>query len=111
MYGELHKGFGQLEDHRRSNSSPSLGDIVSAAFAIFSLKSPSLLNFSLRSRQEDKNLMEVYKISKLCSDTQMREVLDKVQAAKVRDLSGKVMGKVKKSGFLLLTVTSSRWWW
>ncbi len=78
---------------------------------MFSLKSPSLLNFSLRSRQEDKNLMEVYKISKLCSDTQMREVLDKVQAAKVRDLSGKVMGKVKKSGFLLLTVTSSRWWW
>lgn len=99
MYGELHKGFGELKDHRRSNSSHSLRDIVSAAFAMFSLKSPSLLNFSLRSRQEDKNLMEVYKINKLCSDTQMREVLDKVQAAKVRDLFGKVIGKVKKSEF------------
>lgn len=76
MYAALHQGFGQLEDHRRSNSSHSLGDIVSGAFAMFSLKSPSLLNFSLRSRQEDKNLMEVYKIGKLCSDTQMREVLD-----------------------------------
>lgn len=99
MYGELHKGFSELEDHRRSNSSHSLRDIVSAAFAMFSLKSPSLLNFSLRSRQEDKNLMEVYKLNKLCSDTQMREVLDKVQAAKVRDLFGKVIGKVKKSDF------------
>jgi hypothetical protein len=99
LYGELHKGFDELEDHRRSNSSHSLGDIVSAAFAMFSLKSPSLLNFSLRSRQEDQNLMEVYKINKLCSDTQMREVLDKVQASKVRDLFGKVIGKIKKSGF------------
>jgi hypothetical protein len=99
VYGELHQGFSQLPDQRRSNSSHSLGDIVSAAFAMFSLKSPSLLNFSLRSRQEDKNLMEVYKLNKLCSDTQMREVLDKVPAGKVRDLFGKVMGKVKKSDF------------
>jgi len=99
MYGELHKGFSELEDHRRSNSSHSLRDIVSAAFAMFSLKSSSLLNFSLRSRQEDANLMEVYKIGKLCSDTQMREVLDKLKASKVRDLFGKVMGKVKRSEF------------
>ncbi len=99
IYGELHKGFSQLADHRRSNSSHSLADIVSAAFAMFSLKSPSLLNFSLRSRQEDDNLMQVYKISKLCSDTQMREVLDKVQASKVRDLFSKVIGKLKKSEF------------
>ena len=99
LYRQLHKGFGQIKDHRRSNSRYSLQDILSAAFAMFSLKSPSLLNFSLRSQQEDKNIMEVYQINKLCSDTQMREVLDQVAASKVRSLFSKVIEQVKKSDF------------
>ncbi len=99
LYRNLHKGFGQIKDHRRSNSRYSLQDILSAGFAMFSLKSPSLLNFSLRSQQEDKNIMDVYQINKLCSDTQMREVLDKVEADKVRSLFSKVIEQVKKSDF------------
>ncbi len=85
MYRELQKGFGQIKDHRRNNSSYSLPDILSGAFAMFSLKSASLLDFSFRSSQEDKNLLEVYTIKKLCWDTQMREVLDQVKGNRVRD--------------------------
>jgi hypothetical protein len=99
MYEALHNEFGKINDHRRNNSSYSLQDVLSGAFAMFSLKSPSLLNFSLRSQQEDKNLLEVYRINKLCSDTQMRQVLDKLAASKVRDLLSKLMGKVKRSAF------------
>jgi hypothetical protein len=43
--------------------------------------------------------MEVYQINKLCSDTQMREVLDQVEASKVRSLLSKVIEQVKKSDF------------
>jgi hypothetical protein len=99
MYATIHKGFGQLKDHRRNNSSYSLQDIVSGAFAMFSLKSPSLLDFSLRSQQEEQNLLAVYRINKLCSDTQMRQVLDRLEGSTVRALLSKVMGKVKRSAF------------
>lgn len=106
IYGELQVGFGQIKDHRGTNRSYSLQDILSGAFAMFSLKSASLLDFSIRSGQEDKNLMEVYKIKKLCSDTQMRQVLDQVQASRVRDWFSLLIRKVKKSDFF----TSYRYW-
>jgi hypothetical protein len=75
MYGELQAGFEQLNDHRGKNSRYSLQDILSSAFAecrpaMFSLKSASLLDFSLRSKQEDNNLMNVFNITRICSDTQ-----------------------------------------
>ncbi len=104
MYGELHAGFSQVKDHRSKNSSYALADIVSAAFAMFSLKSASLLDFSLRSRQEDTNLLAVYKIEKLCSDTQMREVLDQVSTDEVRNLFKKVLESVQKSDFCFLSL-------
>lgn len=106
MYGELHTGFSQVQDHRGKNSSYRLVDLLSAAFAMFSLKSSSLLDFSLRSRQEDSNLAQVYRIAKLCSDTQMRQVLDQVRADTVRSLFKKVLGRVKKSDFF----ASYRYW-
>ncbi len=99
IYGELHECFGQVKDYRRHNTKYSMQDMLSAAFAMFSLKSPSLLDFSLRSVQEDTNLMEVYKIEKLCSDTQMREVLDQVSTDEVRNLFKKVLERVQKSDF------------
>ncbi len=55
-------------------------DVLSSGFAMFSLKSPSLLSFEKRSQAEEGNLQELYGIGKMCSDTQMREVLDRVDA-------------------------------
>jgi len=40
--------FGQVKDHRRSNASYSLSDSLKGAFAMFSLKSPSLLVLMVR---------------------------------------------------------------
>jgi hypothetical protein len=99
LYETLHEGFGPIKDHRGNNSSYSLQSVLSGAFAMFCLKSASLLDFSVRSNQEEKNLMSVFKINKLCSDTQMREVLDKVKADKIRALFSRVIGGVKKSNF------------
>ena len=72
--------FTTIADRRRSNASISMVDILSSAFAMFSLKSSSLLSFEKRSQSEEGNLQRLYGISKICSDTQMREVLDKVSA-------------------------------
>ena len=80
LLGEVQQVFGSVPDHRRSNASISMVDILSSAYAMFSLKSPSLLSFEKRSQAEEGNLQRLYGISKICSDTQMREVLDRVDA-------------------------------
>ncbi len=41
----LRAGFKSIEDHRQYNSTYPLVDLLSARFAIFSLKDPSLLAF------------------------------------------------------------------
>ncbi len=41
----LKVGFKSIEDHRQYNSTYPLVDLLSAGFAIFSLKDPSLLAF------------------------------------------------------------------
>lgn len=80
LLGKVQQVFGSVPDHRRSNASIGMTDILSSAFAMFSLKSPSLLSFEKRSQAEEGNLQRLYGIGKICSDTQMREVLDRVVA-------------------------------
>jgi hypothetical protein len=80
LLGQVQEVLASIADHRRSNASISMKDILSSAFAMFSLKSPSLLSFEKRSQAEEGNLQKLYGIDKICSDTQMREVLDKVSA-------------------------------
>ena len=41
----LREKFAEIVDHRRANRSFELPDILRSAFAMFSLKSPSLLSF------------------------------------------------------------------
>jgi hypothetical protein len=84
LLGRVQEMFATVADHRRSNASISMIDILSSAFAIFSLKSPSLLSFEKRSQAEEGNLQRLYGIGKICSDTQMREVLDRVDADRLQ---------------------------
>ena len=78
LYGVFCSAIDRIVDHRSSNISYSLTDVVKSGFAIFSLKSPSLLSYEHRSISEEKNFLSVYKIEKIPSDTSMRETLDKV---------------------------------
>lgn len=80
LLGQVQEVFASIADHRRSNASIGMVDILSSALAMFSLKSPSLLSFEKRSQAEEGNLQRLYSIGKICSDTQMREVLDRVVA-------------------------------
>lgn len=101
MDGEITKLeslFGGVEDKRASNSSHKLEDILMSGYAMFSLKHPSLHSFKEQNKIEKINLKEVYGISKLCSDTQMRRVLDKIDPIFIRDYFSKQFKLLEKAG-------------
>ena len=81
---DLSAQFADIADNRASDSQYSLSNTLKSAFAKFSLKSPSLLNFQERTRVEDGNLQRVYGIQTIPSDVQMRTILDEVPADSLR---------------------------
>jgi Transposase DDE domain len=74
--------FCQLPEHRKGDPEITLGDALMSAFAMFSLKSPSLLAFD-KVRAED-NLQSIYGIGRVPCDTAMREILDPVDPEHLR---------------------------
>ena len=70
--------FDQIPDRRNRVVNQSLSDVCQAAFAMFHLKFPSLLDFDSATTIQKENIESVYGISNLCSDTQMRRILDDV---------------------------------
>jgi hypothetical protein len=55
-----------------------------SAFAMFSLKDPSLLAFDERRKEEDHNLKNIFGIEQIPCDTQMREVIDIIPDESIR---------------------------
>ena len=60
----------------------SLPDVLMSAFAMFSLKSPSLLAFD--KQRAEGNLRTIYGITRAPCDTHMREILDPVSPKVLR---------------------------
>ncbi len=75
----VREGFMSIKDHRRYNSTYSLGDLLSAGFAIFSLKDSSLLAFRQQFPLRSENLKRIYGIEQIPEDTALREGLDGVE--------------------------------
>jgi hypothetical protein len=84
LFGLLRTGFADIADHRPGTPDISLPDALMAAFALFSLTSPSLLAFD-RERTEG-NLQRVYGIERVPCETSMREILDPVEPESLRPL-------------------------
>lgn len=72
------EGFSQIRDHRAPNSTYYLSDSLKAAFAMFSLKDPSLLAYRENFQVRAENLQRVYDVEVVPGDTAMRESLDGV---------------------------------
>jgi Transposase DDE domain len=96
----LSQAFAQIPDHRRANASYSLADFLSSAFAMFSLKSPSLLSFEEQTQPERCNVRALYHLQQIPSDTQMRAALDPVAPAPLRALFQMLLTKLSASGVL-----------
>ncbi len=80
----IREEFLKIPDHR-SNPTILLADALMSAFAMFSLKNASLLEFETE-KVKNKNLKSVYKINQIPSDTQMREIIDGIETKQFRKL-------------------------
>ena len=94
----LRSRFEKLTDSRSGVPTISMADAAMSAFAMFSLKDPSLLAFD--KRREDKNLEALYQIERVPSDTQMRVILDPLPPEELRPAFGNVFRAVQRGKVL-----------
>src|SRR5256885_4431140 len=89
LFHLVRSGFANIPDPRCDEVDISLTDALMSAFAMFSLKAPSLLAFD--KERAEGNLHTIYGMERVPCDTRMREILDTV--------SPKVLRRVFKSVF------------
>ena len=91
---KLRSSFADIADHRSGDVDIALSDAFMSAFALFSLKSPSLLAFD-KERTED-NLQRLYGIQRVPCDTSMREILDPVEPESLRPMFKQVFRQLQR---------------
>jgi hypothetical protein len=94
LLSKLRSGFADIADHRSGDVDISLRDALMSAFAMFSLKAPSLLAFD-KERAED-NLQRVYGLERVPCDTSMREILDPVDPESLRPAFKQVFRQLQR---------------
>ncbi len=94
LYDLVRNAFGQLPDHRHQKATIPLADAISSAFAMFSLKDPSLLAFD--ERRNDQNMKVLFGIGQIPSDTQMREMLDPLETDRLRPVFNDVFFQLQR---------------
>ncbi|HEX9921619.1 MAG TPA: transposase [Anaerolineae bacterium] len=99
LFKRMRAGFERVKEHRAANAVISLSDVLMSAFAMFSLKDSSLLEFEGR-REKDDNLKRIYKIERVPSDSQMRTILDEVPPEAIRPLFKDALGQLESSKVL-----------
>lgn len=65
LVSKVHETLGQMADHRKTDRGYVLSDVVMSAFAMFSLKDPSLLAFKNNYEVRRENLEQVFKIKEV----------------------------------------------
>ncbi len=76
LFDLLRHEFAKVPDHRRDDAGITMTDTLMSAFAMFSLKCPSLLDYD--KQRAEANLQTIYGIESAPCDSYMREVLDPV---------------------------------
>jgi len=94
LFGLVRSGFAHIPDYRLSDPDISLTDALMSAFALFSLKSPSLLAFD--KERAEGNLETIYGIEHVPCDTHMRETLDPVSPASLRPVFKSVFRQLQR---------------
>ena len=84
LFGSLRSRFASLPDPRSGEVEIPLADALMSAFAMFSLKDPSLLAFDHRRHNPNDNYRTIYGINRVPCDSQMRDILDPLDPANLR---------------------------
>lgn len=86
LFKRLRARFDAVPDNRSKDAAISMGDALMSAFAMFSLKDPSLLAFDRRRDDPNDNFRAIYGIQRVPCDSQMRDILDPVNPAHLRPM-------------------------
>src|SRR5271165_1899227 len=98
LFGSLLSRFASLPDPRSREVEIPLADALMSAFAMFSLKDPSLLAFDHRRHNPNDNFRTIYGINRVPCDSQMRDILDPLDPANCFASVG--MGRTRRSNKL-----------
>src|SRR2546430_13191886 len=82
LFRLVRNDFARILDDRAEATGIALADALMAAFAMFSLKSPSLLTFD--KERVEGNLQTIYGIEHAPCDSYMRELIDPVSPESLR---------------------------
>ncbi len=94
LFRLVRSGFANILDDRRSDTDISFTDALMSAFAMFSLKSPSLLAFD--KERAEGNLQTIYGIERVPCDTHMRERLDPASPESLRPVFKSVFRQLQR---------------
>ncbi len=98
LFDTIHSGFEKINEHRTREPKISLPDALMSGFAMFSLKDASLLAFE--ERRNDQNIKNIYHITNVPSDTQMREILDKIEPDTISPLFADIFREFQRGKLL-----------
>jgi hypothetical protein len=94
LFRFIRNSFATIPDHRKGAVDIALPDALMAGFALFSLKSPSLLAFD--KQRVEGNLTTIYGIQHVPCDTAMRESLDPVAPEALRPVFRHVFRQLQR---------------
>ena len=94
LFRLVHTGFASIPDDRPAEADMSLPDVLMSAFAMFSLKAPSLLAFD--KERAEGNLHTIYGIQRVPCDTYMRERLDPLSPKWLRPVFKSVFRQLQR---------------
>ena len=96
LFKTVRSQFNLISDYRKGNITISLCDALMSAFAMFSLKDPSLLAFDNRRKEEEHNLKSIYGIEQIPCDSRMREILDGVSPESLRPVYTAIFAQLQR---------------
>lgn len=88
--------FEDVGETRKAKPEISIEDALMSAFAMFSLKDPSLLAFERRRVAQETNLKSIYRMNTIPSDTQMRTILDPIPPDELRPSHNTVLNALQR---------------
>ncbi len=94
LLAQVRSGFANIPEYRAGDTDIALADALMSAFAMFSLKLPSLLAYD--KQRAEGNLHTIYGIEHVPCDTSMRERLDPVSPESLRPLFTSVFRQVQR---------------
>jgi hypothetical protein len=94
LFRLVHTGFDHIPDYRPADVDIALPDVLMSAFAMFSLKAPSLLAFD--KERAEGNVHTIYGIQRVPCDTYMREILDPVSPKWLRPVFTSVFRQLQR---------------